>query len=111
MDTFAESHLVRSAIGAGTAAVEAEDPKRRKYAGLADAYRFKPIAVETTGVYGVSTNLVLRAIGRRLVEAKGEPRESNWFLQNLALAVQRGNAFSILSAGRESFLEGRVRSF
>ena len=111
MDTFAESHLVRSAIEAGTAAIEAEDRKRRKYAGLAGAYRFEPIAVETTGVYGVSTNLVLRAIGRRLVEATGERRESNWFLQNLALAVQRGNAFSILSAGRESFLEGRVRSF
>ena len=109
VDTFAESHLVSSAIEAGSAAAGAEVRKRCKYAGLVGAYQFEPIAVETTGVYGVSTGLVLRAIGRRLVEVTGEPRESGWFLQNLALAVQRGNAFSILSAGRERFLEGRVR--
>ena len=85
VDTFAESHLVSSAVEAGVAAGEAEVRKRRKYAGLVGAYLFEPIAVETTGVYGVSTSLILRAIGRRLVEATGEPRESNWFLQNLAV--------------------------
>ena len=55
------------------------------------------------GVYDESTGVILRAISRRLVEATGEPREANWFLQNIAIAVQRGNAFSILSAGRERF--------
>ena len=110
VDTFAESHLINSAIGAGVAAGEAEERKRRKYVGLVDAYQFEPIAVETTGVHGASSSLILRAIGRRLVEATGDPRESNWFLQNLALAIQRGNAFSILAAGRERFLEGRGRS-
>ena len=29
--------------------------------------------------------------------------EANWFCQNLAIAVQRDNAFSILWAGRERF--------
>ena len=110
VDTFAESHLINSAIGAGEAAGEAEERKRRKHVGLVDAYQFEPIAVETTGVHGASSSLILRAIGRRLVEATGDPRESNWFLQNLALAIQRGNAFSILAAGRERFLEGRGRS-
>ena len=38
-----------------------------------------------------------------LVEVTGEHREVNWFRQNLAIAVQRGNAFSILSADRERF--------
>ena len=55
------------------------------------------------GVYGKSIGVILRAIGRRLVEATGKQREANWFRQNLAIAVQRGNAFSILSAGRERF--------
>ena len=36
-----------------------------------------------------------------LVEVTGEPREVNWFRQNLAIAIQRGNAFSILSGARE----------
>ena len=88
---------------AGTAANSAEERKRRKYAALAEAHQFEPIAVETMGVYGESTGAILRAIGRRLVEVTGEPREVNWFRQNLVIAIQRGNAFSILSVGRERF--------
>ena len=84
---------------AAIAANNAEERKRHKYAALAEAHQFEPIAVETMGVYGESTGVIIRAIGRRLVEATGEPREGNWFRQNLAIAIQRGNAFSILSAG------------
>ena len=54
-------------------------------------------------VYGVSTGVILRAIGPRLVEATGEPWEAKWFRENLAIAVQRGNAISSLSASRERF--------
>ena len=60
---------------AGTAANPAEERKRRKYAALVEAHQFEPIAVETMGVYGESTGVILRAICRRLVEATGEPRE------------------------------------
>ena len=103
VDTFAGVHLNRSAMEAGIAANNAEERKRRKYAALAEAHQFVPIAVETMGVYGESTRVIIRAIGRRLVEATGDPREANWFRQNLAIAIQRGNAVSILSAGRERF--------
>ena len=85
---------------AGIAANSAEERKRRKYAAIAEAHQFDPIAVETMGVYGQFTGVIIKAIGRRLIEATGE---ANWFRQNLAIAVQRGNAFSILSAGRERF--------
>ena len=101
LDTFAETHLINSAINPGSAANSAEDRKRRKYSALANQYQFEPIAVETTGVYGKTTSLTLREIGRRLIEVTGEPRESLWFKQRIAIAVQRGNAVSILSAGRE----------
>ena len=103
VDTFAGVHLNRSAMEAGIAANNAEERKRHKYAALAEAHQFEPIAVETMGVYGESTGVIIRAIGRRLVEATGDPREANWFRQNLAIAIQRDNAFSILSAGRERF--------
>ena len=102
VDTFAGVHLNKSAMKAGTAANIAEESKRRKYAALAEEHQFEPIAAERMGVYGESTG-VLRAIGRHLVEATGDPREVNWFRQNLAIAIQRGNVFSILSAGRERF--------
>ena len=52
------------------------------------------------GVYGESTGVIIRAIGRRLVEVTGDPREANYIRQNLAIAIQRGNAFSILSVDR-----------
>ena len=107
VDTFAGLHLKRSAMEAGIAANSVEERKRRKYAVLAEAHQFEPIAVETMGVHGESTGVNLRAIGRRLVEATREPREANGFRHNLAIAVQRSNAFRILSAGRERFY--RVR--
>ena len=88
---------------AGTAENSAKERKRRKYAALAEAHQFEPIAVETMGVYGESTVVILNTIGRRLVKATGEAREANFFRQNLAIAIRRGDAFSILSAGRESF--------
>ena len=110
VDTFAGVHLYRSAMEAGTAANRTEERKRRKYAALVEQRiygesieQFEPIAVETMGVYGESTGVIIRAIGRRLVEATGEPKEANWFRQKLAIAVQRGNAFSVLSAVRERF--------
>ena len=54
-------------------------------------------------VYGGSTGVILRWVhwclqqGCFLVEATEEPREANWFCQNLAIAMQQGNAFSSYS--------------
>ena len=87
VDTFAGVHLNRSEMETGIAANSAEERKRRKYAALSEAHQFEPIAVETMGVYGESTRVILKAIGRRLVKATGEPREANWFRQNLAIAI------------------------
>ena len=81
VDTFAGVHPNRSAMEAGITANSAEVRKRRKYAAIAEAHQFEPIAVETMGVYGESTRVILRAIGLRLVEATGEPREANWFVK------------------------------
>ena len=88
---------------AGIAANSAKERRRRKNAALAEAHQFEPIAIETMGVYDWSTGVILRAIGRCLVEATGEAWEANWFRENLAIAIQRGNAFSTLSSGRERF--------
>ena len=95
--------IMGAAFEPGSAAGEAEMRKRQKYERLDDAYIFEPVAIETTGVYGHSTTVILKLIGRRLVELTGEPRESVWLKQRLVLAVLRGNASSIVSAGRERF--------
>ena len=75
VNTFAGVHLSKSAMEAGIAADSTEERKRREYAALAEAHQFEPIA----------------------------NWEANWFRQNLAIAIQRGNAFSILSAARKRF--------
>ena len=92
-------------MDAGTAANSAEERKGRNYVAFAEAHQFEPITVETMGVYGGSIGVILRAIGRRLIEATGEPREAKWFRRNLAIAIQRGNAFGILSTGKERGVE------
>ena len=102
VDAFAGGLLNRLAMEAGSAVNSAKERKCRKYAALAEAHQFEPIAVETIGVDGESTGVILRAMGYRLVEATGEPREANWFRQSLAIAVQRDNVFNILLAGRVS---------
>ena len=98
VDTFAESNLNGSAVAPGGAARGAEELKRRKYAVLGERYRFEPLAVETAGVFGATTAYVLSEIGRRITGVTGEARETLWLKQRIGLAVQRGNAFSILAA-------------
>ena len=70
---------------------------QRKLAQLKTALRIvsavntllKPIALETIGVYFESTGVILRAKCRHLVEATAEPREGNWFRQNVAIEIIR----------------------
>ena len=74
VDTFAGVHLNRSAMEAGTAANSAEKRNCRKYTALAEAHQFEPITVETMGVYGESTGVILRAIGgHQLLKRQGSP--------------------------------------
>ena len=96
MDTFAETNLLSSADYPGKSALEAEKAKRRKYSALTNRYRFEPIAVETGGVYGSTTGAVIAEMGRRVTEVTGEPRKTFWLEQRIGLAIQRGNAHSIL---------------
>lgn len=103
VDTYADTHLYSSAVLAGSAARAAEEKKRRKYAALGVRYRFEPVALETTGVYGDTTGALLSEIGSRLTEATGDRRETLWLEQRVGLAVQRGNACSILAAVRGKY--------
>ena len=61
VEIFAGVHLNGSAMEAGTAANYSEECRGRKYAALAEAHQFESIAVETMGVYGVSTGIIMRA--------------------------------------------------
>ena len=56
VNTYAESHVLSAATSAGAAARDAESKKRKKYSDLARRFHFEPLAFETSGVCGPSTN-------------------------------------------------------
>jgi len=95
-DTVAPSHLLNSSIAAGSAALAAESLKRQKYAGLASSHIFVPVVVETLGVWGGEAALLVGEIGRRQAVAQGEPRAGSFLRQRISIAMQRGNAISVM---------------
>ena len=98
--TFSSSALIDSATEPGAAARAAEERKRRRYADLAQRYRFVPLAVETSGVLGPACADFLQELGHRISACTGDPRESAWIRQRISLAIARGNALAILHSSR-----------
>ena len=100
VNTFAESLINETAMNVGSAAAKAENAKRLKYPELVNRYRFEPIAIETTGVFGHSTRTIINEIGKLISEKTGDKRETMWLKQRLNIAIQKGNAISILSPAK-----------
>ena len=59
LDTLAASHLNRAVLGSGVVANDAESRKSTKYSSLSALYRFIPIAIETWGVPGRRSAVIL----------------------------------------------------
>ena len=97
-DTLAPSHLNHSSQAAGSAAAQAEALKNTKYAELVSSgdFIFAPIAIETLGVWGQSALDITAEIGRRVMQRTGEVRSLAFLRQRLGIAVQRGNAASVI---------------
>jgi len=95
-DTLAPSHVQRSAVLAGSAALSAQGVKTAKYTSLAVAHDFVPIAIETLGTWGPAGLAFVNELGRRISAVTGDARATDFLRQRLSLAVQRGNAASIL---------------
>jgi len=76
---------------------------KHKYANLAPSFCFVPVAVETLGALGAGAMELLHELGRRITESTGERRAMEYLLQRLSVAIQRGNAASVLgTVGQES---------
>ena len=100
VNTFGESVVNYSADEAGHAATKAENAKRSKYPDLVRKYRFEPVAIETSGVFGSTTRNTIKEIGRKITEKTGDIREHSWLKQRLSIAIQRGNALAIMASAR-----------
>jgi len=95
-DTLAPSHLDLAVSGSGMVASEAEYIKKSKYTNLSATYCFVPVAVETMGALGEEATDFIHQLGKRITSVTGERRATEFLLQRLSVAIQRGNAASVL---------------
>jgi hypothetical protein len=55
-----------------------------------------PIAVETLGALGEEADDFVHEVGRRITAVTGKRRATEFLLQRLSVAIQRGNASAVL---------------
>ena len=95
-DTFAPSYVEDAARGPWIVAAAAESRKKTKYSNLLSSHVFTPVAIETSGVFGPETEAFIKELGRRLRQVTGDERSHQHLVQRLSIALQRGNAASVL---------------
>ena len=95
-DTFAPSYSALATIEAGAVAAKAEAGKCQIYSHLDPNHLFEPVAIETSGAFRPSTRVFLEELGGRLKRVMGEANARSYLHQCLSMAVQRGNAASIM---------------
>ena len=66
--------------------------KCTKYRELDATHIFVPIAIETAGTWDKQATELLEEIGRRGTLDTGDPKETIYLYQRIAIAIQRGNA-------------------
>ena len=55
-----------------------------------------PIAVETFGAWGPEGLQLIKNIGKKIQDLTGEKRATFYLFQSISVAIQRGNAASVL---------------
>lgn len=95
-DTLAPSNIEISKRIAGSVAEIAATKKRSKYKQIANDHHFIPVAIETMGPICKDGKKFLEELGERIASVTGEKRAKEYLMQRISLAVQVGNAASVL---------------
>ncbi len=80
----------------GKAAIGGEKKKDHHYEKLLRNYIFVPIAVETFGSWGPKGLKFIKEIGKKIRDKTGNKNATSHIIQAISMAVQRGNAHSIM---------------
>ena len=88
--------ITRFTSGSGLVAELAESKKISKYGYLEHSHIFSPVAIETSGVCGPQSITFLKELGNRIKLNTGDLNSTQYLWQQLSIAIQRGNAASIL---------------
>jgi hypothetical protein len=98
-DTLAPSNLPLSRNSIGSVAEAAADRKKKKYNTIISRnHIFIPFAVETFGPWCNEARDFVQSVGKRLRSITGEPRSTNYLRQRISIAIQRGNAASVMGS-------------
>ena len=92
------SYCAAAISSAGAVAAGAEMRKLAKYDSLATYHTFVPVAIESLGVIGTLSMAFLKDVSRRIRQRTGEVKAHQYLLQRLLVAVQRGNAISVMGS-------------
>ena len=94
VDIFDPSYRSLAVQTAGAVAAKAESLKE-KYTDLFHTHEFVPIAMESSGGFGLHSFAFVKELGRKL---RYETREkaATYLIQCQSIAVQRDNAISIV---------------
>ena len=96
-DTPVPSHLLISSSQAGKVADHAEQAKLSKYAALEQDFEIIPIGkFETLGPWGSVGLQFIQEIGQKIAVETREQRSTVFLFQAIEVAIQRGNAASVL---------------
>lgn len=96
VDTVAPSHIASTQKIAGAAAESAVQIKKRKYSHISNNYFFVAFAVETFGTWCADAKDLINRIGRLLQDLTNDSRATNFLRQRIGIAIQRGNAISVM---------------
>ena len=99
-DTFCSTNISNTCLQAASAAANAENSKRKKYADLTFNYEFEPIAFETSGVWGPTTSKFLDTLKKKMFDVTNDHKDFRDLCQQISLCINRGNCASILSCIR-----------
>ena len=99
-DTLASSYIADTSRSAGAAAEAGERLKFAKYLDLQQEFYFVPVAIETLGPLGKHGLKLIQELGAKIANITGEKRSTSFLLQSISMAIQRGNAKSILGTVR-----------
>ncbi|KAL5481469.1 hypothetical protein EMCRGX_G021634 [Ephydatia muelleri] len=81
---------IRVSSIADTLFTDSSDPMHRAH------FLAASLAIETSGVFGRKTTEFLKELGHRLRQVSGEANSFAYLTQRLSVAIQRGNAASVL---------------
>ena len=98
VDTLAPSHRVLEVREAEAVEDDAEHRKRVKYTYLESTHYFIPVAIQILGAMAQEARSFFKEVARRIVATTNKRQTLQFLQQRLAVAVQRGNAASLLGS-------------